>query len=139
MALKVAHHPRLLAALVEHFLPRRRLGPSQPAADTPSLYGRPVWRALKAIRLLAAWGRGVASHLADKFDLGPTLLAYIALDPSDSAQAPPSQESLRYNIPGLTFFRFLRGILGTVGGHIYGAVDELYVLFKITFWVGIIA
>ena len=87
VALKVAHHPKLVPALAEHFLPRR----ADPSADT--LYGRPVWTALKVVRVLAAWGKGVATELADKYDVGPTLLCYMSLDPSGGQT--PTHEALR--------------------------------------------
>ena len=62
-------------------------------ADPNRLYGRPVWSALKVVRVLASWGKGIATELMDQYDLGTTLLTYMALDPSSGHT--PTHEALR--------------------------------------------
>ena len=77
----IARHPKLLNVIIDNFLPSR-LAISK---HKGSIYDTPVHNGLKLIRILMSWGRGFASEMIEKFDLGSKLLAYCSLIPGDSS------------------------------------------------------
>ena len=91
VAFKIAHHDKLMPGIVQHFLPRK---PASGQSD--GLYGSPVHQALKVVRVLMSWGKGITTELLEKFDLGPTLLCYLSIEPSDGVA--PMHEALRLTI-----------------------------------------
>merc|ERR1719211_207572 len=81
---------------MDNFLPSKMI-PSK--EKNTSLYNTPVHNALKLIRLLMSWGRGVTIELLDKYNLAPKLLVYASLEPGSSANPVIHiQESLKLTI-----------------------------------------
>ena len=77
-AANVVQHKSILNVVVANFLP---MTSALAAAAGNGIYGTPVHHALKLLRVLMSWSRSLTSEILDKFDLGPKILCYIAIEP----------------------------------------------------------
>ena len=91
----IVNHPKLIAVVIDNFLPSRM----SVATSKTSVYDTPVHNALKFIRLIMSWGRGVTAELLNKFDITSRLLVYCSLIPGESSNPVLQiQESLQLTI-----------------------------------------
>ncbi|KAG0710172.1 RNA polymerase II-associated protein 1 [Chionoecetes opilio] len=93
-AWNVASTPRLLAVIIESFLPHNvsQLLTGKSVASMSCVYGVPLRHALHLLRVLAAKGRQLAALLVNTHHIMDRLLVYVALEPSEVSM--PLQEAL---------------------------------------------
>jgi len=87
-AQQVSHCPGLLQTLIAEFLP-----PLLPHTfSNTTLYGAPVWLVCKLCRVLLAWDLNLARFITQEFQLEPSLMVYLTIDPSQATI--PSREAV---------------------------------------------
>ena len=77
-AANIVQHRTILNVVVANFLP---MSSALSTAPSNTIYGTPVHHALKLLRVIMSWSRSLTSEILDKFDLGPKILCYIAIEP----------------------------------------------------------
>ncbi|KAG8234309.1 hypothetical protein J437_LFUL013049, partial [Ladona fulva] len=117
----VATFPRLVSTVITEFLPsnwNRSVNITKPL-DMPSVYGFPLSKAVKFIRVLACSSPNFALTVVKKHGIMKSLLSYLSIDPSESSL--PQQESLAISLESYYLWQVLLS---------YGLTAEYYLEFS---------
>ncbi|XP_046383648.1 RNA polymerase II-associated protein 1 [Ischnura elegans] len=103
----VASFPRLMATIFAEFLPSKWHTSANTAKpiDMPSVYGVPLAKAVKLMRILACSSPSFAYTAVSKFGIMKSLLAYVSIDPSESSL--PKGETLTIALEGYYLWQIL--------------------------------
>ncbi|KAK8758439.1 hypothetical protein V5799_003927 [Amblyomma americanum] len=129
-ATKVLYHPHLMTLIFEDFLPAHWSSPAVVKGKMAEAYGNPMWPALELVRTIAAAGKELAEVLMQRYPLGQSLAAYLALEPS--ASQLPTTDCLNLALEALRTWRiFLAyGLGGDLCFDLYSVVARRLQLFS---------
>lgn len=129
-ATMVLYHPHLMTLIFEEFLPAHWSSPAVVKGKMAGAYGSPMWPALELVRTVAAAEKELAQVLMQKYPLGQSLAAYLALEPS--ASQLPTTDCLNLALEALRTWRVLLayGLGGDLCFDLYSVVARRLQLFS---------
>lgn len=87
----ISRSAQLMEVISSQFVPS-----SYPPEGHSSVYGSPVWQAVKLLRILCSRGRHIAANVMSKNKLLESLLVYLSVEPSETTI--PTSEAVQLSV-----------------------------------------